>query len=324
MTGAEPPSSSPRVGVLLVNLGSPSAPTAEAVRTYLAQFLSDPLVVDWPRWIWKPVLHGIILRTRPARVAQNYARVWTDEGPPLVAITAAQADRVAAELGPGVSLRWAMRYGAPDIDGAVRALAAEGLDRLVLLPLFPQRADATTESVEREVEAALVRSGWSPELTVLDDLSVDPLYIEALAASVEEADADYACDRLIISYHGLPVRRGASYAAACEATTRALCARLGWAPGRIEHCYQSRFGPERWLGPATDERARALAPTARRLLVLCPGFTADCLETLDEIGIELAEQFVAAGGEELRLVPGLNLRPDWIECMLGALREAVS
>jgi ferrochelatase len=312
------------VGVLLVNLGSPSAPTAEAVRTYLAQFLSDPLVVDWPRWIWKPVLHGIILRTRPARVAQNYARVWTDEGPPLVAITAAQADRVADELGPGVSLRWAMRYGAPAVGPALEALAAEGHDRLVVMPLFPQPTDATTLSVHREVDAALARTDWRPEVVRLDDLSVDPRYIEALAASVEEADAGYDCDRLIISYHGLPVRRAASYAAACEATTRALCARLGWAPGRIEHCYQSRFGPERWLRPATDERARALAPSARRLLVLCPGFTADCLETLDEIGIELAQQFVAAGGEELRLVPGLNLRPDWIEAMVGALREAAS
>lgn len=321
MSRSAPPSIASRTGLLLVNLGSPEAPTESALRAYLAQFLSDPLVVDWPRWLWWPILHGIILRVRPRKSAALYARVWSATGSPLVATTQAQARHLVDRLGPDVAVAVAMRYGKPSLQDGLGALRGAGVGRVLVLPLFPQETAATTGSVRAALAPALAKLGWDTEVEVLPGFHDDPGYVAAVAASVREADADFAADHLIVSFHGLPARRGRRYAGRCATTYHALLARLGRSERDTSLCFQSRFGPERWLTPATDRRAIELAPTHPRLLVVCPGFAADCLETLDEIGHELSRDFREAGGEELRLVPGLDERADWIDVLERLVRE---
>jgi protoporphyrin/coproporphyrin ferrochelatase len=306
-------------GVLLVNLGTPDAPTSAAIRPYLREFLSDRRVVDLPRWVWLPILHGLILPLRPRRLAPLYARIWRKDGSPLLAITRELRDALAAQLGAGTTVVAAMRYGRPDIAGAIAQLQQAGVTRLVVLPLYPQYSDTTTASVLDAVTAALAGAG-QPELRVVKDYHADPAYVAELAASVREHWAAHGRgERLLMSFHGIPQRyvdRGDPYGAQCEATARALAAALELGEGQWQVAYQSRVGRAPWLQPYTDEVISQLVTTGtRRLDVICPGFSADCLETLDEIVLRYGTQFVAAGGEALRYVPALNARPGHVAAL---------
>ncbi len=306
-------------GVLLVNLGSPDAPEPAAVRRYLAEFLSDPRVVDWPRWLWLPILHGIILRTRPRRSAALYARVWTEAGSPLIDISERQAAALAERLGDDHRVALAMRYGNPSLDRGFAELRAAGCERIVVLPMFPQECVATTGSVVAAVEASRARMKPAPELTVLPAFPTDEGYLEACAASVRETlDRHRDVDHVVLSFHGVPRRvvdKGDPYRTHCESTAAALAQRLELGADDWTLVYQSRFGPEAWLQPYASEAVPALAATKRKVLVACPGFTADCLETIDEIGHELRKDFIAAGGEDLVLAPCVNDRPEFVDAL---------
>lgn len=297
------------IGVLLANLGSPAAPRTGELRRYLRQFLADRRVVEVPALPWRVLLELVILPRRAPRSARAYASVWTAEGAPLLVNTRRQADALARELGDGFRVRAAMRYGQPSIARAVEELVAEGCDRLVLLPAFPQYASATTGSAVEETFRVLSRLRRIPALAVVPPYPVEPGYVEALAAGARRATAGRTIDHWVLSFHGIPVRyarAGDPYAGQCEATARALAAQLGLAPGTWTLAWQSRFGREAWLEPATDRVVLDLAPRARTVAVVAAGFTADCLETLEELGVRLAAGFRAAGGGEMLLVPALN------------------
>ncbi|MBI1364642.1 MAG: ferrochelatase [Alphaproteobacteria bacterium] len=301
-----------RRAVLIVNLGTPSAPTPKAVRRYLAEFLSDRRVVDYPRLFWLPVLYGIILNTRPARSARNYAKIWradTNESP-LRYYTRLQAAALAPRLAAPVE--WAMRYGAPSVAEGLAALAGKGAARIRVVPLYPQYSTTTTGSVEDAVRAARARLPASLEIDIARPYFDHPLYIDALAAGAREAigGLGWTPERIVISFHGVPerlVRAGDPYQAHCETTARLLRAATGWSEETAPIAYQSRFGPEKWLGPATDEMLDMLAAEgAKRVAVITPGFVADCVETLEEIAIAGRRRFLAAGGEQFAAIPCLN------------------
>ena len=303
-------------GVLLVNLGTPAAPTPPAVRRYLAEFLSDPRVVELPRWLWLPILHGIVLRTRPARSAQKYAAIWTPDGSPLAVHTARQARLLAAAS--GLQVEHAMRYGEPAVAGALARLRAAGAARVVVLPLYPQYARSTTESV-RDV----LGSG----VTLIEEFHAHPAYIAALAASVRRRwDARGRGELLVMSFHGIPkrsVERGDPYASQCRETARLLAAALALRPEQWRLTFQSRFGAAEWLQPYTQPTLEELARGGlKRVDVVCPGFVSDCLETLEEIGIEVRRAFLAAGGEEFDAFPCLNEQPEWIAALAEIVRAA--
>jgi len=291
-------------GVLLVNLGTPAAPTEQAVRAYLAEFLSDPRVVELPRFVWLPILHGIVLRTRPARSAEKYSSIWTDEGSPLAVHTARQAKLLQAAL-PGIHVEYAMRYGEPAI---ASALGRFGNPDVFVLPLYPQYSRATTESV-RDVLPRGTR--------MIESFHDHPAYIDALAQTVRRHwDSHGRAEMLVMSFHGLPkraVERGDPYEAQCRATGALLASALGLADGQWKLTFQSRFGAAKWLEPYTLPTLIELARTGTRTAdVVFPGFVADCLETLEEIGVEAKRAVREAGGMELRLVPCLNEAPEWI------------
>lgn len=305
---------SPLTGVLLVNLGTPDAPTPKAVRRYLAEFLSDRRVVDYPRALWLPLLYGVILNVRPAKTARAYRLVWreeTDESP-LRYFTRRQAEGLADALGDAMPVAWAMRYGAPSIAEGLAALRDASVERLVVIPLYPQYSTTTTLSVEDALAAALDRIDWRPPLRFVASFETDPLYIEALAAGARAGLAALGArpERVILSYHGLPerlVEKGDPYRRQCEATSVALRAVMGWTEEFAPHCYQSKFGPEKWLGPATDATIEALAASGvKRLAVMTPGFVADCIETLEEIGVAGRDTFLAAGGEAFAALACIN------------------
>jgi protoporphyrin/coproporphyrin ferrochelatase len=319
-----------RAGVLLLNLGTPDAPTPAAIRPYLREFLSDRRVVDLPRALWLPILYGVILPLRPRKLAPQYARIWRPDGSPLLAITREQrkalADALARDGGAPPLVLEAMRYGRPAIAAAVAELQRAGVTRLVVLPLYPQYSDTTTASALDGLRAALQALHWQPELRVIEEYHADDGYIAALAGSVREHWAAHGRGEcLLLSFHGIPVRyaeRGDPYGTQCEATARQLATALGLAEGQWRVAYQSRVGKAPWLQPYTDELIPQLARQgARRLDVVCPGFAADCLETLDEIAIRYAEAFVAAGGEALRYVPALNARPAHVEALARLVRS---
>jgi protoporphyrin/coproporphyrin ferrochelatase len=314
-----------RIGVLLAQLGTPDAPTPAALRRYLRQFLGDPRVVERNRVLWWFILRLLVLPRRPRRSAALYQRIWTHDGSPLLVISRSQARGLEAELNRDEPERFkvtlGMRYGSPSIASAVRELIDWGADRLLLFPLYPQYAGATTGSTYDEVFRQLARLRSVPALRVVPPYYAHAAYIESLAESVREATTPLPRppDKIIISFHGIPqgmVDRGDPYASHCEATARSLAARAGWEEGTYLMAYQSRAGREPWLLPNTDETFVELARTGvRHLMVICPGFVADCLETIDEIGNIGLEQFRAAGGETLQLVEGLNDRPRWIAAM---------
>lgn len=315
------------VGVLAVNLGSPSAPTTEALREYLREFLSDRRVVTLPPLVWQPILRAFVLPRRAPRSAALYRRVWTAEGSPLVAMGARQVAALQRRLGPGFRVRLAMRYGQPSIHEGLAELLAAGCAPLVLLPLFPQQAEATVGSVRAAARAALSR--LAPDATLLDVPSwpADPHYVAAVADRCRQAAAGQRIEHHVFSFHGLPRRavdQGDAYADQCAATARALADALALAPEQWSLVWQSRFGPVEWLRPYADEAVPALAARHRRVLVACPGFLADCLETLDEIGHLLAERFRAAGGEALVLAPCANDHPRLIEALAGLVERATA
>lgn len=309
-----PPVAAPRVGVLLVNLGTPDAPTTSAVRRYLAEFLSDRRVVEIPRLAWWPILHGIILRTRPKKSAHAYAQVWTVDGSPLAAITKAQAEALQARLGDGVLVRWGMRYGQPAVGAELAALKEAGCDRILIAPLYPQYSGATTATVSDAVGSQLAQMRWQPALRNLPPYYDDPVHIEALRADTARQlkALDFVPQVLLLSFHGMPDRTlqlGDPYHCQCQKTARLLAEAL--APDfpdlRIEISFQSRFGRAKWLEPATDETiATEAARGTTALAIAAPGFSADCLETLEELAIRGRELFVEQGGRHFAALACLN------------------
>ncbi len=313
----------PTVGVLLCNLGSPDAPTTSAVRRYLAQFLSDRRVVEIPKAIWWLILHGIILRFRPAKSAAKYASVWMPEGAPLKVITERQAKQLQGwlgERGHRVQVRWAMRYGNPSIHSQLDALRAQGAQRILVFNAYPQYCGATVASVMDEVSAWLQRQRWMPELRVINHYHDHPSYIEALAHSVKAHWQRHGrAKTLLMSFHGMPERTlhlGDPYFCECHKTARLLSEALELRPQDVRVAFQSRFGRAKWLGPSTESVLKALGAEGRHDVdVLCPGFSADCLETLEEIAMEGKETFEAAGGGELRYIPCLNDSPEGMRAL---------
>jgi ferrochelatase len=323
-----------RIGVLLAQLGTPDAPTPEALRRYLRQFLSDPRVVERNRLLWWFVLRLLVLPRRSRASAALYQRVWSSDGSPLLVTSRLQARALEAALGgrdPGrFKVALGMRYGSPSIASAVQELHDWGADRVLLFPLYPQYAGATTGSTCDEVFRQLSMQRVVPALRIVPPYYAHTAYVDALAESVREATAALSAppEKVIVSFHGLPQRfvdQGDPYAAQCEATARALAARTGWPDDGYLLCYQSRAGRQPWLRPYTDETLVALArDRVRHVMVICPGFVADCLETIDEIGRVARDQFRAVGGETLHLVAGLNDRPCWTAAMKEIVLEELA
>ncbi len=321
----ELPVQSVQAGVLLVNLGTPTAATAAAVRPYLAQFLADPRVIEYPRWLWWLILHGIILRIRPSRSAHAYARIWTGQGSPLRVGSESLSTGLQAELRrqrPHAPIRvaLAMRYGETSVAHAIEQLQREGVRRLLVLPLYPQYSATSTGSVLDALADSIKSLRWPPELRIVNDYHDEPAHIEALAGSIEAWwQVNGRGEKLLLSFHGIPERylhAGDPYFCQCHATARLLRERLGLADDRLVISFQSRVGRERWLHPYTDATVRQLAAEGvRKLDVACPGFAVDCLETLEEIAMQNREFFIAAGGEDLRHIPALNDSPAQVESM---------
>jgi protoporphyrin/coproporphyrin ferrochelatase len=304
-----------QAGVLLVNLGTPEAPTARALRPYLAEFLGDPRVIESPRWLWWLILHGVILRLRPARSAHAYARVWTPEGSPLRVGSEKLAAALEAKLRHGpqgpIRVALAMRYGSPSVRKQIEQLQREGIRHLLVLPLYPQYSATSTGSVIDAVADTLKQLRWPPELRIVNDYHDDDGHIEALALSIERWWAAHGRgEKLLLSFHGIPQRyvdAGDPYFHQCHATARLLGERLGLDEARLMVSFQSRVGREPWLQPYTDTTVQQLAAEGvKRLDVACPGFAVDCLETLEEIAMQNRDFFTAAGGEALRYIPALN------------------
>lgn len=301
-----------RMGVLLVNLGTPDAPTPTAVRRYLAEFLSDRRVVDYPRLLWLPLLHGVILNIRPARSAEAYEKIWTAGGSPLRVYAERTAAALKEKLGGRAVVDFAMRYGAPSIAERIKAMQDEGCDRIVVIPLYPQHSRSTTASVGDAVFEALKPLVWQPAIRMAAAYHDNPAYIDALARSARDslAGLGWAPERILLSFHGTPKRHlaeGDPYHCHCMKTARLLRAAMGWGEAFAPVTFQSRFGREEWLGPATDDMIAAAAKDGvKRLAVMTPGFLADCLETLEEIAIGGAETFHAKGGADFAALPCLN------------------
>jgi protoporphyrin/coproporphyrin ferrochelatase len=298
-----------RIGVLLVNLGTPDAPDPGAVKRYLGEFLSDRRVVEIPPLLWQPILRGIILRTRPKKSAHAYGQVWREDGSPLAAITKAQARGLEGAFGPGVTVLHAMRYGKPSVGEQIAALKAQGCERILLAPLYPQYCAATSATANDVAFAALMAMRWQPALRTLPPYYDDPAYIAALKTSVEEGLAGLAFvpDAIIASFHGMPQRTlelGDPYHCHCRKTGRLLGEALG---RELIVTFQSRFGRAKWLEPATDTTLEALpAKNIRRVAIVAPGFSADCLETLEELAIRGRESFLQSGGTDFAYLPCLN------------------
>jgi ferrochelatase len=298
-----------KIGVLIVNLGTPDAADAGAVRRYLAEFLSDRRVVELPSILWQPILRGIVLTTRPKKSAHAYKQVWRDDGSPLAAITRAQAKALEGAFGEGVIVDHAMRYGRPAIGDRIAALQAAGCQRILIAPLYPQYCAATTATANDKVFAALATMRWQPALRTLPPYYDDAAYIDALRQSVEQSLAalDFVPEVIVASFHGMPQRTlelGDPYHCHCRKTARLLADALG---RDLVTAFQSRFGRAKWLQPATDQTLAELARSGtRRVAVIAPGFSADCLETLEEMALRGKETFLEAGGERFAYLPCLN------------------
>ena len=298
-----------KIGVLLTNLGTPDAPDPKSVKRYLGEFLSDQRVVEIPAIAWQPILRGIILNTRPKKSAHAYGLVWSDEGSPLAAITRRQAQALTDAFGEGVIVDYAMRYGNPAIADRLAALKDAGCERILIAPLYPQYCAATTATANDKAFAALAGMRWQPAIRTLPPYHDDPAYIAALKESIESqlAGLDFVPERIVASFHGMPKRTlelGDPYHCHCQKTARLLSEAMN---RELTIAFQSRFGPAKWLGPATDETLEALpAQGVRKVAVVAPGFSADCLETLEELAIRGRESFIAAGGTDFAYLPCLN------------------
>jgi ferrochelatase len=314
----------PAFGVLLTNLGSPAAPTARAVRSYLREFLADPRVVDLPRLRWFLIRNLFVLPLRPRRSAAKYRSIWTDDGSPLTVTTRRIGDALTARLndtdGAGVPLEVAMRYGSPSIKDGIAALSDRGCARILVLPLYPQYSTTTTASTSDAIDAAVSGMTTAPEIRMVQNYHRHPAYLTALQSFVLEFWEDTGSPkRLLMSFHGIPLRyaeAGDPYPKQCAATARALAARLDLAPGRWHMAYQSRFGREPWLAPELDARLTSWGQRGvSGVDVMCPGFAADCLETLEEVAVASRERFTAAGGRDFRYIPALNDRWEHITAL---------
>jgi len=298
-----------RIGVLLINLGTPDAPEAAAVRRYLAEFLSDRRVVEIPPIAWKPILHGIILRVRPKKSAHAYSQVWRNEGSPLAVIARRQAAGLSDRIGEGVMVEYAMRYGNPGIAAAIERMTDAGCTRILVAPLYPQYCAATTATAIDAVFATLAAMRVQPAMRTLPPYYDDPLYIEALQSNLERqlATLDFQPDRLLLSFHGMPQRTlelGDPYHCHCQKTARLVGEALGMP---VDVAFQSRFGRAKWLEPPTDNVLAGYPSNGvKRVAVAAPGFSADCLETLEELGIRGKDTFLASGGERFALLECLN------------------
>jgi ferrochelatase len=317
----------PRIGVLLAQLGTPAAPTPEAVRKYLKEFLSDRRVVEINPVLWFFTLNGIILNTRPQKSAALYQRMFENYGPVLATYTQSLTQKLQAAL-PQVVMRSGMRYGKPSLREVLRGMVAEaGCGRILLVPLYPQYCASTSGSTYDAVFGELLKMRVVPTLRVMPPYHDTSAYLGSVARLIGEVleRRERPPERLILSYHGIPQRyvaAGDPYAAQCEATTAGLKSCLQFPPEKILHTYQSRFGKEPWLSPYTDETIKSLAATGvKDLLVACPGFTMDCLETIDEIGVENRHVFTGAGGERLQLVSCLNDHPVWVAALTGLIQN---
>lgn len=322
-----------RTAVLLVNLGTPEAPTPAALKTYLREFLSDPRVVEIPRPVWWVILNGFILTTRPAKSAEKYATVWTPEGSPLKVHTERQTrllrERLEAAGHASLTVDYAMRYGQPSIPATLTRLKSEGCTRVLIVPLYPQYAGSTSATAFDEAYRWAAKTRNQPELRTLRSFCDDPGYIAALAASVREHWQTHGQPgkgyRLIMSFHGVPratLDRGDPYHCECHKTGRLLAEALNLEEDRYRICFQSRFGRAEWLQPYTAPTLQALAREGvERVDVICPGFVGDCLETLEEIAMEGKADFLAAGGREYHYIPALNSRTDWIDALTGLVES---
>jgi protoporphyrin/coproporphyrin ferrochelatase len=319
-----------KVGVLLVNLGTPDAPTPGAVRRYLAEFLSDRRVVEIPPIVWQPILRGIILNTRPKKSAHAYRQVWTERGSPLAAITAEQAEALQVRLGNAAVVAHAMRYGRPAIDAELKALMAAGCERILLAPLYPQYCAATTATVVDKTAETLKAMRWQPAMRTLPPYHDDPAYIAALARdlSAQIDSLDFEPEVLLLSFHGMPERTlhlGDPYHCHCRKTARLLEEAMERPGLRFVTTFQSRFGRAKWLEPATDRvlGEEAMAGT-RRLAIAAPGFAADCLETLEELAIRGREQFLGAGGQEFAALACLNAGETGMDMLEALVRRELA
>ena len=316
-----------RIGVLLVNLGTPDSPSYFAVQRYLREFLADRRVIDTPRALWLPLLYGVVLPFRPFKTARNYRKIWLPEGSPLAVYTQRLAAKIDASLqhsfGGRVQMQLAMTYGSPSVDSAIRSFAQQGIDQLLVLPLYPHYCSSTTGSVFDATHRGLRRWRWLPEIRFVNDYHADPGYIEAVSTQIRQHWAAMGeRSHLVFSYHGIPasyVAHGDPYQHQAEETTRLVAAQLGLSHGEWSHCYQSRFGRVEWLKPYTLDTLRDLASRGiRKVDVASPSFAVDCLETLEEVAIAYRDKFLELGGERLSLVPGLNDQPQHVAA-LGAL-----
>jgi len=315
-----------KIGVLLINLCTPDAPEEAAVRRYLAEFLSDPRVIEIPQFAWKPILHGIILRSRPKKSAEAYNKIWTNEGSPLRVIAHKQADVLRKRL-PGVSVRYAMRYGHPGIAAAIEGLAAEGCQRILAAPLYPQYCAATTATANDALFGTLARMRRQPVIRTLPPYYDDPAHIDALAVSLKRqlAGLDFEPDRLLLSFHGMPERTlalGDPYHCHCQKTARLLSEALG---READVAFQSKFGRAKWLEPATDATLAAYPKQGvKRVAIAAPGFAADCIETLEELGIRGRETFMHAGGEQFALLECLNDSSEGMHMLEALVRRELA
>ena len=310
-----------KTGILLANLGTPDAPTPGAVKRYLRQFLSDKRVVDTSRLLWWPRLRGVILPIRSPRVAKLYQSVWMEEGSPLMVYSRRQQQALAARL-PDTPVALGMSYGSPSLASAVDDLLAQGVEHIVVLPLYPQYSCSTVAAVWDELARILAKKRAIPGISFIRDYAEHPDYIHALAASVRASFAVHGePDLLLLSYHGIPQRyanQGDDYPQRCRDTTRELVSALGLPPERVMMTFQSRFGREPWLTPYTDETLKMLGEKGtKHIQVLCPGFAADCLETLEEIAVQNREIFLEAGGKQYEYIPALNADAAHIEMMVN-------
>ncbi|MBM0441542.1 ferrochelatase [Klebsiella pneumoniae] len=310
-----------KTGILLANLGTPDAPTPGAVKRYLRQFLSDKRVVDTSRLLWWPLLRGVILPIRSPRVAKLYQSVWMEEGSPLMVYSRRQQQALAARL-PDTPVALGMSYGSPSLASAVDDLLAQGVEHIVVLPLYPQYSCSTVAAVWDELARILAKKRAIPGISFIRDYAEHPDYIHALAASVRASFAVHGePDLLLLSYHGIPQRyanQGDDYPQRCRDTTRELVSALGLPPERVMMTFQSRFGREPWLTLYTDETLKMLGEKGtKHIQVLCPGFAADCLETLEEIAVQNREIFLEAGGKQYEYIPALNADAAHIEMMVN-------
>lgn len=310
-----------KTGILLANLGTPDAPTPGAVKRYLRQFLSDKRVVDTSRLLWWPLLRGVILPIRSPRMAKLYQSVWMEEGSPLMVYSRRQQQALAARL-PDTPVALGMSYGSPSLASAVDDLLAQGVEHIVVLPLYPQYSCSTVAAVWDELARILAKKRAIPGISFIRDYAEHPDYIHALAASVRASFAVHGePDLLLLSYHGIPQRyanQGDDYPQRCRDTTRELVSALGLPPERVMMTFQSRFGREPWLTPYTDETLKMLGEKGtKHIQVLCPGFAADCLETLEEIAVQNREIFLEAGGKQYEYIPALNADAAHIEMMVN-------